>query len=77
MQLCAPCTSVFNLLVVNVDGTPKDTIDPPAGVDDFHFLENEDPFFFYYVAEYLSLDDGIFCNLSFPHQMVHSRVQYC
>ena len=75
MQLCAPCTSVLNLLVVDVFGTPKDTIDPPAVVDDFYFLENEDPFFFDYVAEYFSLDDGIFCNFSFPHQMVHCRVQ--
>ena len=74
MQLCAPSTS-SNLLVVNVDGTPIDTIDPPAGVDDFHLLENEDSFFFYYVAEYPSLDDGMFRYLSFPHQMVQSRVQ--
>ena len=74
MQLCASITS-SNILVVNVDGTSDDPIDPAAVVDDFNLLENKYSFFFQYVAEYPSLDDGMFRYLSFPHQMIQSRIQ--
>ena len=77
MQLCAPCTYVLNFLIVDVFGIPKDTIDPPAVVDDLYFLENEDPFCSDHLADYLSFYDGMFCKLSFPQQMVHSSVQDC